>query len=428
VTAGATANDAGVPRFHLAWPRLLPPARLLWVSLAVLGVYGVDVLAGLGELSLVVLPLVAVLTDLAFQAARYPRLRFPDAALVTGLFLALIFPPVVPLVLAGAATFAAIAIRHALRYRGHPFLNPAVSGVVLGGVLFGLAPAWWAAVGPLGEYLMLGLGAVLLIRTPRAWRVPLGFFVAFSLAVAAVHLLVSATVDSNVLFLAVVDPATLFFGLYMVTEPRTAPSDPVLQPIYGAAVGVGAAALPLVLPSLGVLVALLVVNASVALLRVGVSVRDARPVLQRSRTRASRARKSRPARWPVAYRASTVFFVLVVLIAAAGLSPNAHPQPIVVTGPGSGGGGSGSGSGSGGGGGVPLTNCSRDNPSIPASTLSSLHQLLGPSVILSDNPNNGVVVFYDPVNHVTVTESDLYEDFGYAEFNGDDYAVSGCHP
>jgi len=401
---------------------------MVWISLAVLGVYGVDVLSGLGELSLIVLPLVAVVSDLAFQAARFPKLRFPDAALATGLFLALLFPPVVPLVLAGAATFAAIAIRHALRHRGHPFLNPAVSGVVLGGVVFGLAPAWWVAVGPLGEYLMLGLGAILLLRNRRAWRVPLGFFVAFGLVVAAVHLLVSATVDSNVLFLAVVDPATVFFGLYMVTEPRTAPSDPVLQPIYGGAVGVGAATLPLVLPSLGVLVALLVVNAAVAVIRVSNSARDARPSRARSRGSASRKRSDLPSRWPIAYRASTVLFVLVVITAAAGLSPVAHPQPIVVIGPGSGGGGSGSGSGSGGGGGVLLTNCSRDNPSIPASTLSSLHQLLGPSVILSDNPNNGLVVFYDTVNHVTVTESDLYEDFGYAEFNGDDYAVNGCHP
>jgi hypothetical protein len=30
------------------------------------------------------------------------------------------------------------------------------------------------------------------------------------------------------------------------------------------------------------------------------------------------------------------------------------------------------------------------------------------------------------VNQVTVTESDLYEDYGFAEFNGHDYAVSGC--
>jgi hypothetical protein len=65
---------------------------------------------------------------------------------------------------------------------------------------------------------------------------------------------------------------------------------------------------------------------------------------------------------------------------------------------------------------------------IPASTAKSLHQRLGPSVLLSYDGSTGVVKFYDPVNHVTVTETDLYEDYGFAEFNGDDYAVSGCSP
>jgi hypothetical protein len=36
------------------------------------------------------------------------------------------------------------------------------------------------------------------------------------------------------------------------------------------------------------------------------------------------------------------------------------------------------------------------------------------------------VVFYDPVNRATVTETNIYEDYGFAEFNGDDYAVMGC--
>ena len=58
--------------------------------------------------------------------------------------------------------------------------------------------------------------------------------------------------------------------------------------------------------------------------------------------------------------------------------------------------------------------------------MTELHKLLGPSVILSYDSSTGVVVFYDPVNYVTVTESDLYEDYGFADFNGDDYAVSGC--
>ena len=94
--------------------------------------------------------------------------------------------------------------------------------------------------------------------------------------------------------------------------------------------------------------------------------------------------------------------------------PAQHGAPILVSGlpPGLGGGGTGG--------------CTHDNASIPASSLANLHQMLGPSVILSYHPSQGLVVFYDPANQVTVTETDLYEDYGFAEFNGDDYAVAGC--
>lgn len=71
-------------------------------------------------------------------------------------------------------------------------------------------------------------------------------------------------------------------------------------------------------------------------------------------------------------------------------------------------------------------NCTTDNPGVPANVASFLHQRLGPSVILSADTNSGTVVFYDPVNHATVTETNIYEDYGFAEFNGDDYAVMGC--
>lgn len=72
--------------------------------------------------------------------------------------------------------------------------------------------------------------------------------------------------------------------------------------------------------------------------------------------------------------------------------------------------------------------CQKDNSSISSATLASLHRALGPSDVLSYNARTGVVVFYDPINAVTVTETDLYEDYGYAEFNGDDYTASGCVP
>jgi Na+-translocating ferredoxin:NAD+ oxidoreductase RnfD subunit len=400
-----------------SWLRLVPPVRLLWVSLAILAFYGVQALYGLGIASTIALPIVAVLTDLTFQAVRFPRLRFPDAALATGLFLALILPPVVPLVLAGAATFAAIGIRHSIRYRGHPFLNPTSSGIVLAGIVFGLAPAWWVSVGSYGEFLMVGLGLALLARSLHSWRLPVGFFIAFGLVTAAVHLLISSTLDLNVLLLAVFDPTMIFFGLFMVTEPRTSPSDPAFQGLYAAGVGIGAATLPLVLPSLGVLVALLLVNLVVGFARLAVSLRHPRPTPARPPNRRPKVIPGRPTRWPLGYRAAALFLVLVVLLATLGVAPNGPTQPIAIIQPGGGG---------GGGGGPPLTNCTHDNAGIPASTLASLHKVLGPSVILSYDARTGVVVFYDPVNHVTVTETDLYEDFGYAEFNGDDYAVNGC--
>ena len=72
--------------------------------------------------------------------------------------------------------------------------------------------------------------------------------------------------------------------------------------------------------------------------------------------------------------------------------------------------------------------CAQDNPSIPAGTLSMLHNRLGPSTILHYDASTGVTVFYDPVNQVTVTETDMFEDYGFAEFNGDDAAASGCVP
>ncbi|MFI5414514.1 MAG: hypothetical protein ACHQ16_02460, partial [Candidatus Lutacidiplasmatales archaeon] len=72
--------------------------------------------------------------------------------------------------------------------------------------------------------------------------------------------------------------------------------------------------------------------------------------------------------------------------------------------------------------------CTSDSTSVPSATLAALHKALGPAVILSYSASTGTTIFYDPVNQVTVTETDLYEDYGFAEFNGDDFAVNGCSP
>ncbi len=419
------------PRPRWRWPRWLPPARLAWISLTVIGAYSAYDLLGLGLTTLVALPLISAVVDLSFQALRFSRVRFPDAALATGLFLALILPPIAPMLLAGTLTFVAVAVRHALRAAGRPWFNPAATAVVLGTVLLGLAPSWWVGIGPYGLPLLLALGILLIARTPTSWRLPAVFLVSYGFLMVVEHVVAGASTDPRILLLGIADPATLFFALFMVPEPRTSPAAPHQMVLYAGVVGTLAAFLPLFLPSLGILVALLGGNLLAVLLRWSPAesldrLRSRSGSSERRSSRPStgserRRSRSTPARWTLSYRIGAGIAVVVVLAAVTGANPlSSTPSPVLkVTSP--------SGSGGGGGGGV-ATACQTDNPSIPSSDLTSLHKVLGPSVILSYDASTGVVTFYDPVNQVTVTETDLYEDYGFAEFNGDDYAVSGCAP
>jgi Na+-translocating ferredoxin:NAD+ oxidoreductase RnfD subunit len=406
---------------HRSHPRVaslrsaFPPARLLWIALVVLGVFASSYLGGIGALGLLVLPLVAVLTDLAFARVRFERLRVPDAAIATGLFLALILPPTAPLLLTGTTAFAAVALRHLLRWRGHPWFNPAAAGVLFCAIAFGLAPAWWEGAGPYAEYLTVALGGMLIALGASRWRLPASFLVTYAAMSAIQHVLLGATTDVSVLVLQAADPTVLFLALFMVAEPRTAPTPAPAQTVFGASVGLLAAFAPLAFPTVGLVLALLGGNLLALVLRARAvplevtlpsPARRARPVRSGARPRPL------PPRWSVLRRAGAGLLVVIVLVGIVAAAPGTPRAVLLATGPPAPGG--------------TLTGCSADNPSIPASTLQQLHHMLGPSVIRSYDAGTGVVVFYDPVNHVTVTETDLYEDFGFAEFNGDDYAVSGC--
>ena len=412
--------------------RLLPPARLTWILLLVLGGYAVDHFGGLGLTSLVVLPLVAAVADIGLQSVRFPHLRVPDAALATGLFVALLLPPTVPLLAGAAVAFAAIGVKHALRRRGRPIVNPAATGVILGVFLLGLAPAWWAGVDLVSEVTLVAFGLTLIVRSPTGWRLPATFFLVYAPFSVFVKVVLAAALSPKVLLLGVLDPATLFFGLFMVAEPRSAPRDPSLHVLYAALVALGAALLPIVMPSAGILVALVLVGVGSGTTAVVLALR--RPERASRPTRSSAS--SPVPRWTVGRRAATGFVVLVVIGFALAAGPMSNPTPttnLALPPHGASGGGSSSGGGGGGGGGsggsgLATASCTHDNANVSSSTLSALHKALGPSVILSYNSGTGVTVFYDPVNQVTVTETDLYEDYGFAEFNGDDYAVSGCSP
>ena len=254
------------PLVTRAW-RWVPPVRLLWIALFGLGGYGVWFFEGRGLDSLIALPLVAALGDLAFQRLRFPVTRFPDGALATGVFIALLLPPSLPflpaatlLTYGGAATIAAIGIKHLLRFHGRPLVNPAASGVLVAAFLFGLLPAWWVGLDLQSEVAMVLLGAFLLARSRATWRIAPTFFLVYAPFSVALKVIFAAALSPKILLLTVLDPATLFFGLYMVTEPRTAPANPQFHVLYAALVAFGAVFLPVVMPSIGVLAALVLVG------------------------------------------------------------------------------------------------------------------------------------------------------------------------
>jgi len=371
-------------------------------------------LQGLGLAPLVALPLIAATMDAILQYFRFSFVRVPDAAITTGLLLALLLPPTVPLAQAGAVTVAAVTLRHALRSKERPLYNPAALGVLVGALVFGMAPAWWGAI---QATLVVSLGTLLTLRTPGSWRLPVGFLAAYAAVTLSEGFLFSGVTSARALLLGFLDPSILFFALFMVPEPRTSPSRRGARLAFGALVGVATAALPALVPSLAPLVALLLGNLVVTLPRLGHSApRPATTGTERARRRERRrellASGLRPD-WTTGkgVTAGLLAFALLGATALASTGPSATPFGAFSTS-------------------FPTTGlskgCALDNPSVASDILAFLHQRLGPSVILSANPARGTVVFYDPVNNATITETDVYEDFGYAEFNGDDRVVMGC--
>ncbi len=409
-----------------AFAKLPRPARLLWMILIVLGVYAiVFTLQGQGIVPLIALPAFAVETDILFQMFRYHRIRAPDAALATGLLLALLLPPSVPLIQAIGVASAAIALRHVLRVQERPLFNPAAAGVLLGALFFGLAPSWW---GSIGVWLVVALGIVVTLRTPGSWRIPAVFLASYGVITILGTLLVGDVSTPMVLLLGLLDPSILFFGFFMVPEPRSSVTRAGDRWVFGIAVGVATALLPALLPSLAPLVALLLGNGLAAVLRRRTAVEAPVETKKRQPTRRSqrrhRARDRREAvrdvraEWKTPQRVAAGVLVVVVLggMAFALNPPRVTPYFSAVR------------PGAPVAAGVVATtsNCTVDNPSIASNIATFLHQRLGPSVLLSVDTGTGTVVFYDPVNKVTVTETNIYEDYGFAEFNGDDYAALGC--
>jgi hypothetical protein len=108
-----------------------------------------------------------------------------EAALATGLFLALLFPPVASLVLTGLVTFAAIVLRHALRNAFNPILSVVglVFAVLIGGDAIVETVFAWPGIG----HLMVEA------TTQRDYPVMMGTTMVIGASVILINILVDVT-------------------------------------------------------------------------------------------------------------------------------------------------------------------------------------------------------------------------------------------
>jgi Na+-transporting NADH:ubiquinone oxidoreductase subunit NqrB len=164
-----------------------------------------------------------------------------ESACISGLIIALIITPASPGDLAATGFLVlvsawAMASKYIIAGGKRHLFNPAAFGAALMGIAFHRAVSWWigdnAVLLPL---LVLG-GAIILTRLRYTGMLAAFALVVLGISVAHGNLSGLAGVTHSLSMIGI-HSMFGFFGLVMLTEPRTAPLGRWRQIVYGALVG-----------------------------------------------------------------------------------------------------------------------------------------------------------------------------------------------
>lgn len=183
-----------------------------------------------------------VVADLVFTYIRQKTFFVPYAAIITGLILALIIDTSASWLQILVIAIAAMGIKNFFRIGGRHLLNPAASGLLVGWLVFGLQPSWWAATlympGAITLQNVLVLLSILAFALVSAYRLKryntvLSFLLVFTL----LYLLITQfSLQAGLRLL--LSPGNLFYAFVMVAEPMTSPVNRKRQLLYGSFVAV----------------------------------------------------------------------------------------------------------------------------------------------------------------------------------------------
>jgi Na+-translocating ferredoxin:NAD+ oxidoreductase RnfD subunit len=165
--------------------------------------------------------------------------EFPDGAVLTGLFIAMVLSPHEPWYIAACTSAVAIASKHLFRTRSANVFNPAALGIVATFYIFDTGQSWWGAlpeVTPLAILVLFATGAFI---ADRVNKMPLllsflgVYFLLFTLTTFA-----GDPQQLAEIYRAPDLHAVLFFAFFILTDPPTSPVKYRDQIICGAIVAV----------------------------------------------------------------------------------------------------------------------------------------------------------------------------------------------
>lgn len=166
----------------------------------------------------------AALIDVLILRKKYDVWEFPDGAVLTGLFVAMVLSPYEPWWVAACTSAFAVVSKYMFRTRSANVFNPAALALVFAFYVFHTGQSWWGALPEITPWALTVLFATGIFITDRVNKMPL--VLAF---LGSYYLLFTVTAfvgDPNgvaEVFRAPDLNAVLFFAFFILTDPPTSP-------------------------------------------------------------------------------------------------------------------------------------------------------------------------------------------------------------
>jgi Na+-translocating ferredoxin:NAD+ oxidoreductase RnfD subunit len=269
-TTGAQAIRAGRATTLPGFDRLrqflrTPKGALLAIFLGLFALGGTAAGWSIAVPHMLAAVLGASLTELAVCRLDRRPLAFPSSAILSGMIVGFVLGPVTPHAVAAAVGILATLSKHLFAAERWHIFNPAGLALLVSVPLFGTGQSWWGALPDLSwpfVFVLLATGAFIVDRINK-FPLVLSFLGTSFALLAALGKIDPLTAAG--LFRTPFVQAALFFALFMLTDPPTAPSRYTEQLAIGVLVAAASGAAEMLGAGQAyLLVALLIGNVALA--------------------------------------------------------------------------------------------------------------------------------------------------------------------